>query len=111
MKYDYLRNQKHKPRKPWWEEKINKELRSSIYHQLLEKPTILGQEFAALELNEKDLFKHTVMEILPFDLHHYLTARDVQHTSSVMLIYFDPIELVAKTYSAPVSAFQSEIVK
>jgi anaerobic magnesium-protoporphyrin IX monomethyl ester cyclase len=111
MKYDYLRNQKHKPRKPWWEEKTNKELRSSIYHQLLEKPTILGQEFAALELNEKDLFKHTVMEILPFDLHHYLTARDVQHTSSVMLTYFDPIELVAKTYSAPVSAFQSEIVK
>jgi anaerobic magnesium-protoporphyrin IX monomethyl ester cyclase len=111
MKYDYLRNQKHKPRKPWWEEKTNKELRSSIYHQLLEKPTILGQEFAALELNEKDLFKHTVIEILPFDLDHYLTARDVQHTSSVMLTYFDPIELVAKTYSAPVSAFQSEIVK
>jgi anaerobic magnesium-protoporphyrin IX monomethyl ester cyclase len=111
MKYDYLRNQKHKPRKPWWEEKTNKELRSSIYHQLLEKPTILGQEFAALELNEKDLFKHTVIEILPFGLDHYLTARDVQHTSSVMLTYFDPIELVAKTYSAPVSAFQSEIVK
>jgi anaerobic magnesium-protoporphyrin IX monomethyl ester cyclase len=111
MKYDYLRNQKHKPRKPWWEEKTEKELRSTFYRQILENPSLLGEQFALLNLNEKDLFKHTVMEIVPFDLQRYLTAKDVQHTPSVMLVYFDPIELIAKTYSAPVSAFQSAVSK
>jgi anaerobic magnesium-protoporphyrin IX monomethyl ester cyclase len=109
MKYDYLRNQKHKPRKPWWEEKTDKNLRSSIYQQLLEKPSLLGEEFASLQLNEKELFKHTVMEIVPFDLHQYVKTKEVQQTPTVMIIYFDPVHLMAKTYFAPLSSFQSVI--
>ena len=31
MKYDYLRNQKYKPRKPWWNEKTEKTTLSLIH--------------------------------------------------------------------------------
>jgi anaerobic magnesium-protoporphyrin IX monomethyl ester cyclase len=109
MKYDYLRNQKHKPRKPWWEEKTDKNLRSGIYQQLLEKPSLLGEEFASLQLNEKELFKHTVMEIISFDLQQYIETKEVQETPTVMVTYFDPVQLMTKTYFAPLSFFQSAI--
>jgi anaerobic magnesium-protoporphyrin IX monomethyl ester cyclase len=109
MKYDYLRNQKHKPRKPWWKEKTDKNLRSGIYQQLLEKPSLLGEEFASLQLNEKELFKHTVIEIISFDLQQYIETKEVQKTPTVMVTYFDPVQLVTKTYFAPLSFFRSAI--
>ncbi len=111
MKYDYLRNQKHKPRKPWWEEKADKELRSNIYRQLLQEPTLLGEEFASLQLSEKDLFKHTVMEIIPLDLQHYVRTKEVRHIPTVMIAYFDPIHLQTTIYSASLSTFQTTIKK
>jgi len=111
MKYDYLRNQKYKPRKPWWEEKISKELRSSVYQQVLENPLLFGQAFTELQLQEKDLFKHTVLEIIPFAIDHYIYSREIKHGPTVMLVYFDPIGFKAKTFFAPASAFPSPVAK
>ena len=80
MKLDYLDNQKYKPRKPWWTHELTKEERSSIYQNLLAKPTIAGESFADLNLNEKELYKHTLLETI-----HSKDGRD-----QYVLAYFEP---------------------
>lgn len=100
MKYDYLRNQKYKPRKPWWEEIVAKEERSKIYQSILQNPLILGKEFASLQLAEKDLYKHTVLEKLPFNLNHFLKTGTIIEEESFIIVHYDPINLKTTVYSA-----------
>jgi anaerobic magnesium-protoporphyrin IX monomethyl ester cyclase len=89
MKYDYLINHKYKPRKPWWEHNFTKKDKTEIYKQILESPTLLGQEFLKLELDEKELYKHTMLEELSFDLSTYLqTGKFVKRVSNA-LAYFN----------------------
>jgi anaerobic magnesium-protoporphyrin IX monomethyl ester cyclase len=64
MKLDYLSNQKYKPRKPWWEIEMTKEDRSSVYQELLKSPQIAGKEFMILNLTEKEIYKHTLLETI-----------------------------------------------
>ncbi|WP_313891469.1 B12-binding domain-containing radical SAM protein [Psychrobacillus sp.] len=59
MKLDYLSKQKFQPRKPWWESDMTKEEQSFLYKHLLQNPSIAGEEFTALGLNERDLYKQT----------------------------------------------------
>lgn len=89
MKYDYLVNQKYKPRKPWWEASFTKEKRSLLYRKILDNPSLLGDSFVELGLDEKDLFKHTMLEEIPFDLSKFLTAAQVEKHPSYLLAYFD----------------------
>ncbi|CAH0345863.1 B12-binding domain-containing radical SAM protein [Bacillus sp. CECT 9360] len=90
MKYDYFNGQKYKPRKPWWDQTFDKADRSGIYESILAKPSVLGQEFVALALTEKELFKHTMLEEVPFDLKSYLETGIIEPNPTVMLAYFDP---------------------
>ncbi|WP_077617379.1 B12-binding domain-containing radical SAM protein [Bacillus sinesaloumensis] len=99
MKYDYLRNQKYKPRKPWWEDFVSKQERASFYQEIVEKPEALGEEFTTLQLQEKDLYKHTVVEKIPFDLETYLQTGDINLQETYLLVYFDPIERQARVFS------------
>jgi anaerobic magnesium-protoporphyrin IX monomethyl ester cyclase len=90
MKYDYLINHKYKPRKPWWEQSSNKQTRTEIYKQILENPSLLGQTYLDLALDEKDLYKHTMIEDLSFDLSAYLSTGSILRMPSSLLAYFDP---------------------
>ncbi|GHH98410.1 hypothetical protein AM1BK_19530 [Neobacillus kokaensis] len=90
MKYDYLRNHKYKPRKPWWQPSFNKSERSAIYKQVIDNPGRLGQDFIDLKLDEKELYKHTMVEELSFDLAKYLSTGLVEKHSSRLLAYFAP---------------------
>jgi anaerobic magnesium-protoporphyrin IX monomethyl ester cyclase len=90
MKYDYLRNHKYKPRKPWWESSFNKEKRTKIYKQIIESPALLGSAFLELGLDEKELFKHTMLEELCFDLTEYLSTGQLKIQATCLLAYFDP---------------------
>ena len=90
MKLDYFKNQKYKPRKPWWEASLDKQERSRIYEEVLQNPEHLGTGFKDLQLNEKEIFKHTLIEELPFDLENYLANGTIIETPSIMLAYFDP---------------------
>lgn len=89
MKYDYLHNQKYKPRKPWWDQ-AQKHERNPIYEKISGEPEQLGTDFLALQLHEKDLRKHTMIEELPFDLQSYLDTGKIIHKPSTILSYFDP---------------------
>jgi radical SAM superfamily enzyme YgiQ (UPF0313 family) len=91
MKYDYLKNHKYKPRKPWWEASFDKEKRTKIYKQISESPSIIGHSFADLGLDEKDLFKHTMLEEISFDLSLYLATGKINKQPSSLLAYFDPM--------------------
>lgn len=66
MQIDYLAPQKFQPRKLWWEQELKKEDLKPIYALLNTNPSIAGEEFAAFNLSEKELFKHTL--ILPFSI-------------------------------------------
>ncbi|MEH6941352.1 B12-binding domain-containing radical SAM protein [Bacillus sp. JJ722] len=88
MKHDYFLNSKYKPRKPWWESTISKEERANIYNTILKNPSLLGEEFASLKLNEKDLFKHTMLEKISNPVQKL--DKNVYDRYEVLLAYFTP---------------------
>ncbi|SMQ69740.1 Radical SAM superfamily enzyme YgiQ, UPF0313 family [Bacillus sp. OV166] len=92
MKYDYLKNHKYKPRKPWWEASFDKEKRTQIYKQISEHPSMLGPSFIDLGLDEKDLYKHTMLEEISFDIALYQTTGKINKQPSSVLAYFDPMK-------------------
>ncbi|WP_100330726.1 B12-binding domain-containing radical SAM protein [Bacillus xiapuensis] len=86
MKYDYLMSQRYKPRKPWWQPALTKKSRSAIYQQVLNHPDLMGADFAALGLTEKELYKHTVIEEMT------MVKRDGQWTvqNGFLIVYYSP---------------------
>ncbi|MBU8877584.1 B12-binding domain-containing radical SAM protein [Bacillus sp. FJAT-29790] len=101
MKYDYLSRQKYKPRKPWWESSYEKSERSSIYQDILQDPARLGKEFANLGLNEKDIYKHTLIEKLTFDLDKYFTEGKIEKKTTTILAFFEPSSEKTSLFSTP----------
>lgn len=100
MKYDYLKKQNYKPRKPWWVP-AQKQERNILYEHILADPEQLGADFVKLQLNDKLLRKHTILEEFPFDLQAYLTTGEVKRQASFTLIYFDPSGVGASFFSVP----------
>ena len=92
MKYDYMSNQKFKPRKPWWEDRLSKDDRSVIYKKIIANPSLVSEKFANLQLNEKDLYKHTMIESFSFDLSYYLATGEITKMDSFLLVYFNQAE-------------------
>jgi anaerobic magnesium-protoporphyrin IX monomethyl ester cyclase len=90
MKYDYLRNHKFKPRKPWWEASFEKKRRNNLYQLILDNPSLPGSDFANLKLDEKELYKHTMLEEIPFDMDHFLNTGEMVRGSYCLLAYFEP---------------------
>lgn len=74
MKLDYFLNHKYKPRKIWWDFSLDKDTWAAYIKQMAGRPEMLGPEFAALGLSEKELQKHAVIEMLPFDLQALLNG-------------------------------------
>ncbi|WP_078547945.1 B12-binding domain-containing radical SAM protein [Litchfieldia alkalitelluris] len=99
MKYDYFLHQKYKPRKPWWDDFMTKQKRTEVYQRISSTPSVLGSEFINLSLTEKDLYKHTIVEELPFDLNHYIQTGLILQVKTDTIIYFDPIDHKAKFFN------------
>lgn len=111
MKYDYLRNQKHKPRKPWWSEKLSKKEQSEVYQSILETPSILGETFVELQLNERELYKHTILEILPFDLDHYQKTGQIVEKHVILLAYYHPSQNKPMIFTASLEKLKKNAQK
>ncbi|WP_110111630.1 B12-binding domain-containing radical SAM protein [Bacillus sp. CGMCC 1.16541] len=110
MKVDYLQNQKHKPRKPWWDEGVEKHVRSHYYQQMLETPDLMGETFVQEQFTEKELYKHTVLEVLPFDYDYYKQTGELIEKPSLLLVYYDQKAGETKVYSQPTERFQLPVV-
>lgn len=106
MKYDYLIGKTHKPRKPWWQDKFDKDVRSIYLKVLSETPSLLGSEFSDLALSEKELHKHTIMEIIPFDIEHYLGAGTINTEKTLMLIFYSPSQKESTLYTTPLKELE-----
>lgn len=99
MKLDYLGKAKYKPRKPWWEQSFDKKDKSVIYQGILQNPAMLGTEFEALNLNEKEIYKHTIIEDIAFDLQKYLETGEVVPNKIILVAYFDPAKEKSSFFS------------
>ncbi|MBG9450037.1 Fe-S oxidoreductase [Cytobacillus firmus] len=101
MKFDYISKQKYKPRKPWWQPSFEKSKRSKLYQSLLENPNQLGESFLNLQLNEKEIYKHTLSERLSFDIERYINEGLIEKKDSVLLAYFDSSSEEVSIFSGP----------
>lgn len=86
MKYDYFLNHNYKPRKTWWEHTMDKAEYGGWMRTLLERPEAVSPEFAAIGMHERDLHKHAMLEMLPFDLATLLEKGELATDSHTLLI-------------------------
>jgi radical SAM superfamily enzyme YgiQ (UPF0313 family) len=92
MKLDYFLNHKYKPRKVWWDFMMEKSVWASHMKQLSLYPDRVSQEFSQLKIDEKDLQKHAVIEVLPFDLDRFTATGEVDYSQSTLLIVCYQVE-------------------
>ena len=78
MKLDYFRQHKYRPRKIWWDPALSEAEHAIWMRRLLERPEDVGESFAALRLNERELHKQVMIERVPFDLAAYLADGTVR---------------------------------
>ncbi|MDQ0195090.1 B12-binding domain-containing radical SAM protein [Paenibacillus wynnii] len=74
MKLDYFLGHKYKPRKIWWDFTLNKSEYASYMKDIASNPGRISSRLAEAGLNERDLHKHTVLEVLPFQLSKVLES-------------------------------------
>lgn len=86
MKFDYFLNHKYKPRKIWWDFTLEKDVWAGYIKEIAEHPERVNGDFAALNLSEKELHKHAVIEVLPFDLHALIGEQSKVEAQSTLLI-------------------------
>ena len=66
MKLDYFLGHKYKPRKIWWDFTLEKSEQNAYLKLLAEQPELVSGDFQSLRINEKDLHKHAMLEVLAF---------------------------------------------
>ncbi|PKR86853.1 B12-binding domain-containing radical SAM protein [Heyndrickxia camelliae] len=98
MKYDYLKHHRYKPRKPWWKQNIEKEEGMQVYELVKKHPEHLGKSFLELELSDKDLLKHTIIEKVPFDSTTFIKSKLIVENPSYILVYFDPVSGISSIF-------------
>jgi len=87
MQLDYLSRQQFQPRKLWWEERVSRDVQKDIYNLLKDTPSIAGEDFAQLDLSEKEFFKHSL--IIPFSIdYETLQNGQVIEQDCYLLTYF-----------------------
>jgi len=91
MKLDYFLNHRYKPRKNWWPMELDKSEFNRVMRYFAEHADEVSAEFASLQLDERDLHKHTVVQVLPFDL-YALLEQNVINTGveTTLLVYYSP---------------------
>ena len=89
MKLDYFLNHKYKPRKIWWEFSLNKVKQAALLKRLADDPMAVSGNFTQLKLAEKELHKHVVIEMIPFDLAQFITSGEVnKEKESLLIVYY-----------------------
>lgn len=91
MKLDYFLGHKYKPRKIWWNPtKIDKLEQAQLMKHLLEQPERVSASFAQLQLKEKELYNHMMVERVPFDVTGYLSSGEFKGDAFILLAYYGP---------------------
>jgi anaerobic magnesium-protoporphyrin IX monomethyl ester cyclase len=103
MKYDYFLQHKYKPRKIWWNVLLSDEERSLWLRTLAERPELVSPEFAALGLNERELYKQVMLERAPFDLRRTIETGEIDTGVETLIVArFSPDSAsFAEVYTLP----------
>ncbi|WP_100404935.1 B12-binding domain-containing radical SAM protein [Bacillus solitudinis] len=104
MMIDYFKSHKHKPRKTWWSFSLFKEEQTRYLRVIADNPEIISSDFSQLKLTEKELHKHTMIEVIPFALCHYLEDEQIVERKELLITYFDPKLHRSTLFSAPLDA-------
>ncbi|MBM7097689.1 B12-binding domain-containing radical SAM protein [Bacillus sp. H-16] len=104
MKLDYLLHHKHKPRKRWWTPDFDKEEQTQVREYICEHPAIVSDAFADLNLSDKEIHKHVVIEKIDFNLDSYLKNGTVRNGAYHLIIYYNPKTLQAVPFTVPENA-------
>jgi hypothetical protein len=70
----------------WWEGRLSEGERGQFYRLLLEQPALAGEAFVALGWSERDLYKHTMLEQLPFDVDVFMRDGAIVRSRSTLLV-------------------------
>lgn len=98
MKFDYLLGQKHRPRKMWWDDVLDKREARAVYEQVKAVREHLRPDFAAHVEQEKDYFKHTVTAKVSFDIEHWRATGEVLEGDYRLVVYYPYQEGVDNSY-------------
>jgi anaerobic magnesium-protoporphyrin IX monomethyl ester cyclase len=90
MKLDYFLGHNYKPRKIWWEFGLDKGRQAELIRRAAERPHDVSAAFAALGFGEKELHKHAVVEVLPFDLAAYEAGGEVLAKPTALIVVYRP---------------------
>ncbi|MGA8941546.1 MAG: B12-binding domain-containing radical SAM protein [Thermoactinomyces sp.] len=90
MKYDYYLNHRHRPRKVWWDWTLDKKEQSVWLRKALQSPELVSGDFREQDFSERQLFKHAVIELLPFDLQKYLEQGEIVSREQLVIAYYQP---------------------
>lgn len=88
MKFDFLRNQKHRPRKLWWEDVMDKQEMQETFATVQEQRERLREDFALHVALEKDYFKHTLAAKVSFDIETWVRTGEVIEGDYTLVVYY-----------------------
>lgn len=71
MKYDFLQDQQFQPRKLWWDDRLSENEMKDVYTRIKENPSLVGNDFEAMQITERELFKHSLIVPFHIDLNSY----------------------------------------
>jgi anaerobic magnesium-protoporphyrin IX monomethyl ester cyclase len=90
MKLDYYLNHKYRPRKIWWKFSLDKSEQARYFRRISERPDTVSGDFAKRAADVKELHKHAMIEVVPFDLARYLATGEVeQGEESLLIAYYE----------------------
>ncbi|MCA0988860.1 B12-binding domain-containing radical SAM protein [Guptibacillus algicola] len=90
MKVDYLSNAKTKPRTVWWEDRLQKTTQLSLIHTIVETPHLLGAKFESMNLTQRELQKHTIIDTMVSD-----------GEKKFVVVYYDPKTSEREVFQSP----------
>lgn len=88
MQLDFLSAHQFQPRKLWWQNQLPTDERKAVYERLNRDATTAGEDFAALGVQQRELFKHTLVVPFAFDVQTYLQQGRIVADNTYLLTYF-----------------------
>ncbi|RKD23813.1 B12-binding domain-containing radical SAM protein [Ammoniphilus oxalaticus] len=89
MQLDYFLTQRNKPRRTWWTFEMEKSEQQRLMRLAANEPNLLGPKFTSYNMDERELHKRAVVELLPFDLQKYETSGEITEAETLLLVYYE----------------------
>lgn len=86
MKFDYFLHHRYKPRKVWWDFDLSKSDQNRLWAKVAAHAEQASGGIAELNMQERELRKHGVIEQVSFDLQAYLRDGTIDDRVSTIIV-------------------------